>query len=118
MTDDSLAFERLHRLTGSGYVAQFGRRMPSGGILLQHPKEGPDLVLLPNGTIESLEPQHVQAGTKLAIPGDDQTGFDRFVDRLPVRKGRRGFRRKFLYLLLFVAVWLVSIFLTVVMLSD
>jgi predicted nucleic acid-binding Zn ribbon protein len=117
VTEESLAFERLHRLTGRGYVARFGQRMPSGGILLQHPGEGPDLVLLPSGTIESMEPRHAQAGTELAIPREDQTGFDRFVERLPQRrKRRRG--RKFLYFLLFVAVWLFSIFLTVVFLSD
>ncbi len=118
MNDEALAFERLHMLTDRGYVAQFGKRMPSGGILLQHPKEGPDLVLLPTGTIESLEPQHAGAGTKLAIPGQDQTGFERFVQRLPDGRPKRSFRRKAFYILLFAAVWFFSIFLTMAFLSD
>ena len=117
MTEESLAFERLHRLTNRGYAAQFGRRMQSGGILLQHPREGPDIVLLPDGTVESMEPTHARAGTQLAIPSEDQTGFDRFLDRLPEGK-KRGKRGKLFYLFLFVAVWLFSIFLTIILLSD
>lgn len=118
MKDEALAFDRLHMLTSRGYVAQFGSRMPSGGILLQHPKEGPDLLLLPSGTIESLEPLHAEAGTKLAIPGEDRTAFERFVDRLPAGKARRSFARKLFYLLLFAALWLFSLMMTMLLINS
>lgn len=120
MAQQDVAFERLHALAGRGYVAELSERAPAGGgILLRHPKEGPALILRPDGALEAAEASLIEAGRadRLTIPPSDQRGFSNFVARLrPSRKRSR--MRKIFYVLVGLVLWFVSLMLTVALLSG
>ena len=119
MKEEGLAFERLHRLANKGYVADIAAPPAGGGLMLRHPKEGPDIILRPNGAVEMADPalRGTSRADRLAIPSSDEAAFMRFVDRLPDRRKRKR-RRKSFYVFLFLFFWFLSLMTTIVLLSD
>ena len=120
MEREECAFERLHALARKGYVAQIGAEPAAGGILLHHPGDGPDLVLHPDGTLETPGGQALhrdpteEPGCILARDELDQRKFARFLERLPPPGKKRGrWRKRFLTLIFLLMVWGLSIFLTI-----
>lgn len=125
MKKEERAFERLHALARKGYVAEIGVEPPTGGIVLHHPRGGPDLVLHPDGTLETPSGQALHRDPTeepdriLALDELDQRKFERFLERLPIQRRKRGRWRKRFYTLAFlVVVWALSIFLTISIASS
>lgn len=107
VTQEARAFDRLHALARKGYVADIGAEAPRGGIALRHLGKAPDLMLLPDGTVEELDvrrPWHKRAIEDLrpipAAKDSDEVRFLQFLDTVPRPKWRdrtRPWRKKYLY---------------------
>ena len=124
---DAPAFDRLRALARRGYVADMEVEGPGGGILLRH-AAAPDIVLFPDGTVESIDRSRRKRVTSLTgdlIPAEnasDERRFARFLERLP-DGGKRSqppkrWRKRFVVMAMLVAVWLVSLFLTIVIVNG
>lgn len=114
---DSVGFERLRALVQRGYAIDPGPSGPGDGLLLHHPAAAP-LLLMPDGTIESLDRGRaagLRAQTIGAATEADQRLFANFLERLgPGRGGRpRRWRKRLFVGVLILAVWFLSIMLTV-----
>ena len=113
---DPAGFERLRALVQRGYAVDLDRAGPGGGLLLNH-SGGPALLLMPDGTVESLqrsragEPraQTIGVGTEA-----DRRLFANFLERLaPGRAKPRRWRKRLFVTVLILAVWGLSILLSV-----
>lgn len=126
-TPDAPAFDRLRALARRGYVADMEVEGPGGGILLRH-AGAPDIVLFPDGTVESIDRSRRKRVTSLTgdlIPAEnasDERRFARFLERLPVSDGTarppRRWRKRFVVMAMLLAVWLVSLFLTIAIVNG
>ena len=114
---DSAGFERLRALVQRGYAIDSGSSAgPGDGLLLHHPAAA-SLLMMPDGTIESLDPGRtagLRAQTIGAATEADRRLFANFLNRLGPGRGQRPRRwRKRLFVgLLILAVWFLSIMLT------
>ena len=123
MTEQGLAFERLHALARKGYRPEIGAEGAGDSIALRHIGRTPDLLLRGDGGIEGLGGRVPRFKRRLEAPtiparGDsDQVAFLKFLDTIPkasLRDRTRPWRKKYLYVPgVLVALWGVSIAATV-----
>lgn len=123
------AFDRLRALVRRGYVADMEAEGPGGGMLLRHPA-APDIVLYPDGAVESIARKRRGRERVTSLTGDlipaenasDERRFARFLERLPEGAQRadppRKWRKRFVVIFLLLAVWLVSLFLTIALVNG
>lgn len=123
-TPETPAFDRLRALVRRGYVADMEGEGPGGGMLLRH-AAAPDIVLYPDGAVESIDRNRRNRVTSLTgdlIPAEnasDERRFSRFLERLPDTGKRpqppKKWRKRFAVMILLLAVWFFSIMLTVLL---
>lgn len=126
---DAPAFDRLRALARRGYVADMENEGPGGGILLRHPG-APDIVLFPDGAIEQIERSRRGRDRVTSLTGDlipaenasDERRFARFLERLPASGDHaqppRKWRKRFVVMVMLLAVWFFSLFLTSLVASS
>ena len=125
---ESPVFERLHALVRKGYRPEFGT--PDSPILvLRHLGRAPDLILHPDGRVTDFDgrrprfKRHLELGDPI-VAGEAAADlrFMKFLETVPKARmwdRTRGFRKKYLYFPLVLAIaWGMSIALTALIING